>query len=212
MANLTPGENFTDPSITTAKLNSLVDDAGLINLAPADLTSGAGYFLMTAAASPAEGDIHIDTTTGLFKHYDGSSQLFDRTEPFEIPLTNNSGTAMTAGDVVYGDPANDDGFIMADGVVQTMNVVGVLKANTADSASGQVYVRGEADVLVAGGAQGSPAGGWLTPVSTVGSTTAIGILASNPSFDTFRGVTYFGMLLEAVPAGTTTLAKALLWR
>lgn len=208
MANLTTGEDFTDPSITTLKLNNLMDKAGLTNLAPADLTSGAGFFLMTAAAAPAEGEIHIDTTTGLFKHYDGATQLFDRVDPFEVPLTNNSGTAMTAGDVVYGDPSADDQFVMADGVLQAMNVVGVLKANTADSASGQVYVRGEASVLVKAGTGGSP-GDWLTPFAAVGSNYAV---PTAPSTPIAGGAEFFGMLLDTAPASTTTLVKCLLWR
>lgn len=208
MVYITPGETFSDPAITPTKLNNLMDLAGTYTLGPAALTSGADYFLLAQPGSPGEGDVVVDSTTGLFQHYDGSTWSFDRVEPLEVVMTNRSGMGMTAGDVVLADPANDLSFIQSDGTTsKIINVVGVLKANVADAATVSVYVRGVCDALVVGNSV-SLAGNWIQGPAVL-SSAAIPI---NPSSPVLGGAEFFGMLLEDVPSGTTTLAKVLLWR
>lgn len=210
MTSITPGPAFT--AVTSQAMNDLVDKATLSGLTASVLASGV-RFIKRVQGTPVDGDVNVDSTTGLLESYDGSAWSFDRTDPLELTMTNRSGTGMTAGDFVFADPANDDSFIMnpAAGPLYDeaagLTCVGVLKANVADLASGTVYVRGVVNAYMRGS---TTSFGWVSP-PLPGNSFGVEVDPTSPPW-TSGGQELMGIVLESLPVGTTTLVDVYLWR
>ena len=205
MTTINPGTDFSDQQVSLKDhLNNLLDDATLTNLTATALISGIHFFNNSRPGSPAEGDNNVDSTTGLLETHDGSAWSFDRTDPMTWTLTNGFGATMTAGDVVVAKAGSDDTFTQFGVSTDASMVIGVLSENTADSALGQVHVRGLVTLLVGGSC--SP-GDWLA--NPTSGTSDASVIADPTNAGVFAAG-MFGILLEST--SSTTLAQAYIWR
>lgn len=155
MATLARGKTFgASETVTNSKLHQLVDSGSVSNIVTADfdLTQTAPTAIQSSApGSPTKGNTWFDNTNDVHRIYDGS-----KFQPIGFSariLTNQSGGALTAGDVVIIDTGNASAVTTTTSAGDT-DILGVVIIGGAD----------QADVVV-------QTGGYVAAVTVDGSTS-----------------------------------------
>lgn len=134
--------------ITVDKLHELIDDLGIKEVDNPSLASGLAMPNVFTADATAEGDSSV-LDDGTWRFHNGSSLKRQRTEPYVLPFTNNTGVTVAAGDVVGLDPAAIGQVSKCSANQDFYRVAGPVLVGGANGAGITVVLHGVASVKVA---------------------------------------------------------------
>jgi len=178
----------------------------MVDLIPSELVSGLDFVNLSEPGSPVNGDNFITASGELKVRFDGSFS-FLATATQTITLTNNSGTQIEPAECVIMDSNGDVAHSSSPNT--DYRVLGFAKDQIADSASGEIYMRGIVPGLVDRSGGGEEAGLLLIgpTINRVGALTKD--IEATPTF----GAAIFGILLEDIPGGSGNFtAWCRIWR
>lgn len=209
------GHDFSDNTISAAKLNDLVDEAQIYEINPTHLATGVDLFRNSEPASD-EGRAYLNSTTGEILFHNGSTFVNLVEDPYKQIFTNGGVATLMPSWVVVVDIGLPVGSVrLSVNPTHDFRVCGVVADNIINpAATGYIYMRGIVPVTVFGQTFTASQPGAYLFGPDVGRKEGATVEDDPNSVATYHSA-YFGMALESVPtigSSSTMTIMAWIWR